>query len=153
MNATELDTLQKWLNGMQAELERLGEGVHPDPARSAIPDGTDSLEELGQSASYDYVGELETSPDEHIREQAQEVGRYHAKMEYLHELALAKCACAYWRTSTSRIKRFPATTRDDKGELGTILYNIVREWTDAYDAWKAYQAERQSVYSVEESAA
>ncbi len=153
LTTAELDTLRTLADALQRQVERLGEGVHPDPARNATPNGTFTLQELGDTASYDYAGELETSPDEHIREQAQEVGRYHAKMEYLHELALAKCGCAYWRTTSDGREGFPATTRDDNGEFGSLLYNIAKEWADAYNAWKAYRAERRSVYSVEESAA
>lgn len=82
-----------------------------------------------------------------------EVGRRNAMMEYLHEVALARIGFANLVTQQHRDAPFPNHTHVKSQHVPHMLKEIVRFWTKALDAWKAYEAECQSLYGVEEPAA
>ncbi len=160
MNTAQLDTLRSLADALQRQVERLSEGVTPDPTPKPdpLPEGTTTLAELGkvqdgQLSPQGWLEELESGPEGWIQQHAKDVGRHNAKMEYLHELALAEIGFAAFYTWQYADDQFPDHTRAHSRFVPTMLEVLAGAWTDALNAWKAYEAERESVYPVEESAA
>ncbi len=154
MNTTELERFRFAVNELKTWLDQLPP-VDTSAATSGpmLLSGTTTLELLSWDVSSEgEVFNLLEYPDQYIREYAEDVGERHAKVEYLYALALAQAGYALEQTLNVRRELLPLESRDDKGELG-LVETLAGAWTDALNTWKAYEAERESVYGREESAA
>ncbi len=156
MNTTDVERLRSVLNDLLDEFtpKDLAPAPEPDP----LPEGVTTLAELAkvednQLSPEGWLDELTGGPEGWIEDYAKHVGRHNAKMEYLHDLALAEMGVAAFYTRQYAEEEFPDHTRVHTRLVPFMLEVLAKSWTDALTAWKAYEDERRSVYSVEESAA